>query len=59
MFINKVDNINTMDKVTFAAQDINSRAICDKLTGKPVSTAILDLYFIFILVKAENAVSHM
>ena len=34
-------------------------AICNKQTRKSDSTFILDLYFVFILASAENALSHM
>ena len=59
MFISKIDNIDTRDEVTLIAQDIDSRELCDKHTCKLALIAILELCFVFLLVRAENAVSHM
>ena len=60
MLINKIDNINTINEDTFYLHKISIlRATGDTQSRKSVSNAILDLYFVFILVRAGNAVLHM
>jgi len=62
MFINNTDNINAMDKVAFYCtvyqfleQVVTSKLVTVSQTQRQVCTY---LCFVFILVRAENAISH-
>ena len=60
MFMNNIYSINVMNEVAFYCTiDQFSEQF---VTSKPVSQdsmASLDLYFVFIVIRAENAASHM